>query len=117
KTKSGSVQYFPITSTIMRVYQEQCERHPDADRLFPQWTEKSLLGLRKKLKRVRKRCGLPVRKGEGFHVFRKTFIDSLFNKNLSLDQIKDIARHSSIVTTLSHYRRNRAIQMAQYLED
>lgn len=117
KIHKHKVEYFPITSKIMAIYLEQCERYPDSDRLFPQWKEKSLEWLRIKLKRARTRCGLPVNKGEGFHVLRKSFIDSLFDKNLPLDQIKDLARHSCITTTLNHYRRQRARELGHHLEE
>ncbi len=56
-----------------------------------------------------------AKNGRAFHTFRKTFSTRLFQNNLSIADIKDLMRHSSIQTTLDHYKEHRTQQLASVL--
>jgi len=78
------------------------------------WKASSTSRLIRTLNNGLEEAGIP-KNGRAFHTFRKTFSTRLFQNNLSITDIKDLMRHSSIQTTLDHYKEHRTQQLASVL--
>ena len=57
------------------------------------------------------------KEGQGLHGFRRSFTKKLINSNVSLADIQDILRHSSIETTMAHYNEYRPDELIEEMNE
>jgi integrase len=97
ESKSGKSRAVPLTKRASAVLGKRMNRteHP-TDKLFGDWSEDSL---RHYWDRGRHHLGLTNDPQFGIHVMRHTFCSRLAMKGVPMPAIKELAGHSSIVTT------------------
>ena len=97
ESKSGKSRSVPLTKRAAAVLGKRINRteHP-TDKLFGDWSEDSL---RHYWDRARHHLGLMRDPQFGIHVMRHTFCSRLAMKGVPMPAIKELAGHSSIVTT------------------
>lgn len=112
KVKRYETNMFPVTEKVQETLDELRMMNPD--KVFS-WSESSDSRLRKRLLDSFQELNIPQGKGDGFHLFRKTFSTMLFVNKLPLSDIKELMRHSSIQTTLEHYKEVRSSELGASL--
>lgn len=106
KINKNQSQIIPISNKLFDILQRLKElsdkRVTYKDKVIP-YSENSKASLNRRINKIEIEIGIK-QKGRSTHGFRRLLATELFEKQIPMDVIKDIMRHSSIETTLKSYR-------------
>ncbi len=107
KINKKNIQKFPITEIVEKIYHEveilRNNGKTFSDNRFFRWSIESVSRLLTWLRAIENELGIKVSR-RGFHGFRRSFADSMFDKGLKIDVIKELMRHSDINITFDFYK-------------
>lgn len=107
KVRSNQFQILPMSERVeailIRLADLEKSRNDFKGKVIP-YPEKGKSNVIKAVTKIEIELGIK-KKGRSTHGFRRLLATELFEKQIPLDIIKDIMRHSSIDVTLNHYRK------------
>lgn len=118
KIRRDQSQTIPISDKVegvlLRLKELEEERSDYKDKVIP-YSPKSKSSITRKLSKIEKELGIK-QKGRSSHGFRRLLATELFAKEVPIDIIKDIMRHSSIDVTMKAYRKQDQSRMKEQLK-
>ena len=118
KIRRDQSQTIPISDKVeevlLRLKELEEERGDYKDKVIP-YSPKSKSSITRKLSKIEKELGIK-QKGRSSHGFRRLLATELFAKEVPIDIIKDIMRHSSIDVTMKAYRKQDQSRMKEQLK-
>lgn len=118
KIRRDQSQTIPISDKVeevlLRLKALEEERSNYKDKVIP-YSPKSKSSITRKISKIEKELGIK-QKGRSSHGFRKLLATELFAKEVPIDIIKDIMRHSSIDVTMKAYRKQDQSRMEEQLK-
>lgn len=118
KIRRDQSQTIPISDKVeevlLRLKELEEERSDYKDKVIP-YSPKSKSSITRKLSKIEKELGIK-QKGRSSHGFRRLLATELFAKEVPIDIIKDIMRHSSIDVTMKAYRKQDQSRIKEQLK-
>lgn len=99
---------------LFRLKELEEERSDYKNKVIP-YSPNSKSSITRKISRIEKELGFK-QKGRSTHGFRRLLATELFAKEVPIDIIKDIMRHSSIDVTMKAYRKQSQSRIAEQLK-
>ena len=118
KIRRDQSQTIPISDKVeevlFRLKELEEERSDYKNKVIP-YSPNSKSSITRKISRIEKELGFK-QKGRSTHGFRRLLATELFAKEVPIDIIKDIMRHSSIDVTMKAYRKQSQSRIAEQLK-
>lgn len=118
KIRRDQSQTIPISDKVeevlLRLKELEEERGDYKNKVIP-YSPKSKSSITRRLSKIEKELGIK-QKGRSSHGFRRLLATELFAKEVPIDIIKDIMRHSSIDVTMKAYRKQDQSRMKEQLK-
>lgn len=118
KVRRDQSQTIPISdkveAVLLRLKELEVERVDYKNKVIP-YSPKSKSSITRKISKIEKELGIK-KEGRSSHGFRRLLATELFAKEVPIDIIKDIMRHSSIDVTMKAYRKQDQSRITEQLK-